>query len=45
MIKTVEEPEARAKFGQAYDRYAGKLPWFCFKPQCIKALLKKVPKK
>ncbi|NPA43307.1 MAG: isoprenylcysteine carboxylmethyltransferase family protein [Chlorobi bacterium] len=42
MIKWVEEPEARRKFGEAYDEYAAKRPWFCLKPRCLKALWKKV---
>jgi len=38
MIKYVEEPEARKKFGEAYDKYAKDKPWFCIKPECLKAL-------
>jgi protein-S-isoprenylcysteine O-methyltransferase Ste14 len=43
MIKWVEEPEARAKFGKAYDEYAAKRPWFCVTIRCIKELFKEVP--
>jgi len=43
MIKYVEEPEARKKFGEAYDRYITGKPWFCLRWKCIKALLKDVP--
>ncbi len=40
MIKIWEEPEAEKKFGQAYREYKKKVPFFCLKPKCIKALLK-----
>lgn len=39
MIKLVEEPDARNKFGKEYDDYAKNLPWFCFKLSCLKAIL------
>ena len=38
LIITVEEPEARKKFGKAYDDYCSKTPRFCFKWECLKAL-------
>jgi len=38
LIRTVEEPEARKKFGKAYDDYCAKTPRFCFKWKCLKAL-------
>jgi len=40
MIKFVEEPEAIKKFGKDYVEYKNQLPWFCFKIDCLKALLK-----
>jgi len=40
MIRTIEEPETRKKFGQAYDEYCAKTPRFCFRLECIKALMK-----
>ncbi len=43
MIKFVEEPEARKKFGKMYDDYAKDKPWFCVKIKCLKSLFKKVP--
>ena len=39
MIKVVEEPEAKKKFGQEYEQFCKDRPWFCIKPECIKALL------
>ncbi len=39
MIKLVEIPEARKKFGKAYENYAKNKPWFCLKPKCLKSLL------
>ena len=39
MIKLVEEPDARNKFGKEYDEYIKGLPWFCFKISCLKAIL------
>ncbi len=44
MIKLVEEPEARRKFGQQYEHYSKDKPWFCIRLDCIKELLKKVEK-
>ncbi|RUA24050.1 MAG: isoprenylcysteine carboxylmethyltransferase family protein [Bacteroidetes bacterium] len=40
MIRTIEEPETRKKFGKDYDEYCARTPRFCFKWKCIKALLK-----
>ncbi len=40
MIKLVEEPEAIRKFGKDYLEYKNQLPWFCFKVDCLKELLK-----
>jgi len=40
MIRTIEEAETRRKFGKEYDDYCAKTPRFCFKWECIKALLK-----
>lgn len=45
MIKWVEEPEARHKFGKAYREYMLQTPWFCVKKVCLKALFEKVEKK
>ena len=39
MIKIWEEPETQRKFGQSYSEYKKKVPFFCFKPKCIKMLL------
>ena len=44
MIKLVEEPEAIGKFGDMYLEYKKQTPMFCFKPECIKELLKNVEK-
>lgn len=44
LIKYFEEPEAIKKFGKEYLEYKNELPWFCFKINCLKALLKVVPK-
>ncbi len=44
MIKFVEEPEARRKFGKQYEEYSKDKPWFCIRPDCIKELFKKVEK-
>ena len=38
MIKLWEEPEAKKKFGRAYEEYKKKVPFFCFKPECIAEL-------
>lgn len=43
MIKFLEEPEAIRKFGKEYIEYKKGLPWFCFKKECLKELLKDVP--
>ena len=43
MIKYIEEPEARQKFGDDYERYMRGKPWFCLRWKCIKSLLKEVP--
>ena len=43
MIKFLEEPEAIRKFGNEYIEYKKELPWFCFKKECLKELLKDVP--
>jgi protein-S-isoprenylcysteine O-methyltransferase Ste14 len=40
MVKLVEEPEAREKFGDAYDQYVVETPGFCFKPECIMSLFR-----
>ena len=39
MIKTLEEPEAIAKFGDAYREYRENVPMFCVRIACIRALL------
>ncbi len=44
MIFTYEEKEAIEKFGEDYLEYKKKVPFFCFKPECIGALLKEVKK-
>jgi protein-S-isoprenylcysteine O-methyltransferase Ste14 len=44
MIKFIEEPEAIRKFGNQYITFKKQVPWFCFNPECLKALLKVVPK-
>ncbi|MEA3497380.1 MAG: isoprenylcysteine carboxylmethyltransferase family protein [Bacteroidota bacterium] len=44
MIKLVEEPEAISKFGKEYLNYKKQVPCFCFKIECLKELLKNVPK-
>ena len=43
LIKLMEEPEAIRKFGDEYREYMKQTPMFCFKPKCIKELLKRVP--
>ncbi len=40
MIKRYEEPQARKKFGPAYDAYKKQVPFFNFKKSCLKELLK-----
>ncbi len=42
MIKVVEEPGAIKKFGNDYREYMKQVPWFCFKPECLKELLRPV---
>lgn len=44
MIKYYEEPAAIKKFGKEYLEYKKQVPWFCFKINCLKELLKNVPK-
>ena len=39
MIKTLEESEAITKFGDAYREYQKKVPMFCIRIECIRALL------
>ncbi len=41
MIKFVEEPEVKRKFGSDYINYAKQTPWFCLKYKCLKQLLSK----
>ena len=43
MIKTLEESEAIAKFGDAYREYRKRVPMFCIRIACIRALLTLVP--
>jgi len=40
LIRIVEEPGARKKFGKAYDEYMKKVPMFSFRKECLKLLLK-----
>jgi len=42
LIKAVEEPQQKKKFGQAYIDYMKNVPMFCVKKECIEALLKNV---
>ena len=44
MIKLLEEPEAIRKFGDEYRKYMKQVPGFCLKIDCIKELLKSIPK-
>ncbi len=44
MIKLVEEPKAVRKFGDEYLEYIKQTPMFCLKPECLKELLKDIPK-
>ncbi len=44
MIKFLEEPEAIRKFGDQYRAYKKQTPGFCLKIECLKELLKDVPK-
>ncbi len=39
MIKLIEEPQARKKYGLAYERYQKEVPFFSFKLDCLKQLL------
>jgi protein-S-isoprenylcysteine O-methyltransferase Ste14 len=39
MIRTIEEVETRKKFGRDYDEYCARTPRFCFRLECLKALL------
>ena len=41
MIKFVEEPEAKRKFGSKYTDYIKYTPWFCLKYECLKMVLSK----
>ncbi|OQY00002.1 MAG: hypothetical protein B6I20_09380 [Bacteroidetes bacterium 4572_117] len=41
MIKLVEEPEAKRKFGENYINYMKYTPWFCLRYECLKKLLSK----
>ncbi len=43
LIKIWEEPEAEKKFGKEYLLYKKSVPFFCFKSECIKELLKELP--
>jgi protein-S-isoprenylcysteine O-methyltransferase Ste14 len=45
MIVWFEEPEAIRKFGDAYRDYQKRVPMFCLKPACFRALLTHVPKR
>lgn len=40
IVKLVEEPEARRKFGMDYDQYMKETPGFCFNPACIRVLFR-----
>ena len=44
MIRLIEEPDANRKFGNEYLDYKKQTTWFCFKKNCLKELLKDVPK-
>ena len=39
LIKTVEEPEAIAKFGNEYRAYMARTPMFSLQPDCLRQLL------
>jgi protein-S-isoprenylcysteine O-methyltransferase Ste14 len=38
MVKWVEEPQAVRKFGEAYVAYRSRVPFFTFRPACLRAL-------
>ncbi len=40
LIRFVEEPQARKKFGKAYDDYMKKVPPFSFRKKCLQQLLR-----
>ena len=44
MIKLVEEPGVVRKFGDEYLEYKKRTPMFCLRVDCLKELLKDVPK-
>jgi protein-S-isoprenylcysteine O-methyltransferase Ste14 len=39
LIRLLEEPEARRKFGDAYDAYRQRVPMFSIRPDCLRRLL------
>ncbi len=43
MVMTVEEREARVKFGAEYAAYASRVPPFNFAPDCMRRLLEEPP--
>lgn len=43
LIKLVEEPEAIAKFGDAYRAYMTRVPMFNLRPSCLRKLLDEPP--
>ena len=45
MIFTIEEPEAKRKFGEEYKTYMKTTPAFNFSKECLKRLLQKIEKK
>ena len=40
MVKLMEEPEAIAKFGDAYREYRRRVPMFNLRPDCLRRLLR-----
>ncbi|HEY72399.1 MAG TPA: isoprenylcysteine carboxylmethyltransferase family protein [Thermoflexia bacterium] len=40
MVKLMEEPEAIAKFGDAYREYQQRVPMFNLRPDCLRLLLR-----